>query len=64
MFDAGHGTHYYVNEIAQLIDGHFVIPVCWIKVDGTMHADVYSVQLNIEVKSLLKSSIYHLLMAV
>ncbi|KAJ7857926.1 hypothetical protein B0H14DRAFT_2578096 [Mycena olivaceomarginata] len=39
MFDAGHGTHYYVNELAQLINGCLVIHVRWIKVDGKMHAD-------------------------
>jgi hypothetical protein len=49
MFDAGHGTHYYVNEIAQLIDRQFVIPVCWIRVDGAMHMDVHSVEFNEEV---------------
>jgi hypothetical protein len=49
MFDAGHGTHYYINEIAQLLDGHFIIPVHWIKVDGAMHIDVDSVELNPEV---------------
>ncbi|KAJ7302189.1 hypothetical protein DFH08DRAFT_826815 [Mycena albidolilacea] len=55
-FDVGHGTH-YVNEIAQLIDGHFVIPVRWIKVDGAMHADVYSVELNIEKKADVQTDI-------
>ncbi|KAJ7689093.1 hypothetical protein B0H14DRAFT_3176061 [Mycena olivaceomarginata] len=39
MFDAGNGVHYYVNEVAQLTDGRFVIPFRWIKVDELMHAD-------------------------
>jgi malonyl CoA-acyl carrier protein transacylase len=49
MFDTGHGTHYYVNEIAQLIDRQFVIPVRWIRADGAMHMDVHSVEFNEEV---------------
>jgi hypothetical protein len=62
MFDAGHGTHYYVNELAQLIDGCLVIPVRWIKVDGKMHADVRSVELNLEVYSVLEFPFYRLSM--
>ncbi|KAJ7191355.1 hypothetical protein GGX14DRAFT_407292 [Mycena pura] len=60
MFDAGHGTHYYVNETAQLVDGRFVIPVRWIKVDGEMHVDVHSVELNIENKAEVKTDIFRL----
>ncbi|KAJ7333330.1 hypothetical protein DFH08DRAFT_785684 [Mycena albidolilacea] len=56
MFDAGHGVHYYVDELAQLSDGHLVIPVRWIKVDGAMHVDVYSVEFNAEVQSSPESS--------
>jgi hypothetical protein len=51
MFDVGHGVHYYVDELAQLTDGRLVIPVHWIKLDGAMHVDVYSVELNAEVHS-------------
>ncbi|KAJ7223043.1 hypothetical protein GGX14DRAFT_626835 [Mycena pura] len=58
MFDAGHGTHYYVNEIAQLVDSRFVIPVRWIKVDGAMHVDVHAVELNNENKADVKTDIF------
>ncbi|KAK6997334.1 hypothetical protein R3P38DRAFT_2563581 [Favolaschia claudopus] len=44
MFDAGNGLHYYTNEVALLLDGRFVIPFRWIKVDGLMHADVHFVE--------------------
>ncbi|KAJ7803686.1 hypothetical protein B0H14DRAFT_3487130 [Mycena olivaceomarginata] len=58
MFDAGHGTHYYVNEIAQLVDSRFVIPVRWIKVDRVMHVNLYSVELNIDNKANVKKDIF------
>jgi hypothetical protein len=49
MFDAGQGVHYYLDELSQLTDGRFVIPVRWIKVDKFMHVDVYPVELDQEV---------------
>ncbi|KAJ7810392.1 hypothetical protein B0H13DRAFT_1460805, partial [Mycena leptocephala] len=51
MFDAGQGVHYYLDELSQLTDGRFVIPVRWIKVDKLMHVDVYPVELDQEVCS-------------
>ncbi|KAJ7904831.1 hypothetical protein B0H13DRAFT_2510580 [Mycena leptocephala] len=54
MFDAGQGVHYYLDELSQLTDGRFVIPVCWIKVDKFMHVDVYPVELDQENKACVK----------
>ncbi|KAJ7811767.1 hypothetical protein B0H13DRAFT_2472436 [Mycena leptocephala] len=49
MFDAGHGTQYYLKEIAQLENKSFVIPIRWIKVDKIMHVDVFPVVMDDEV---------------
>jgi hypothetical protein len=49
MFDAGHGTQYYLKEIAQLENKSFVIPVRWIKVEKIMHVDVFPVVMDDEV---------------
>ena len=38
------GQHYYVNEIAQLVTGSFVIPKQWILREGKMHMDGYDVK--------------------
>ncbi|KAL7280426.1 hypothetical protein ACG7TL_005354 [Trametes sanguinea] len=39
------GKHYYVGELAQLADGHLVIPKCWYRlcVGGDVYADVWQV---------------------
>ncbi|KAJ7364499.1 hypothetical protein DFH08DRAFT_920925 [Mycena albidolilacea] len=42
MYDAG-VTHYYVNEVARLRDGKFVIPIRWVKFRGRIYADAFSV---------------------
>ena len=34
---------YYVHEVAELVDGRWVIPALWIKFRGTMHADCHLV---------------------
>jgi hypothetical protein len=49
IFDAGNGIHFYVNEVAELKDGTFVIPLHWIKVDEIIHGDVYAEEINNEV---------------
>ncbi|KAK7021653.1 hypothetical protein R3P38DRAFT_2533736, partial [Favolaschia claudopus] len=40
MYDAG-TKHYYVNEVARLRDGCFVVPVRWIEFEGRLHADYF-----------------------
>ncbi|KAJ7842586.1 hypothetical protein B0H13DRAFT_1909761 [Mycena leptocephala] len=48
------GVHYYLDELSQLTDGRFVIPVRWIKADKLMHVDVYQVELDQENKACVK----------
>ncbi|KAJ7697137.1 hypothetical protein B0H17DRAFT_1130453 [Mycena rosella] len=45
MYDAG-VSHYYVNEVARLRDGSFVVPIRWVKFRGKVYADAYSVVFN------------------
>jgi len=45
MYDAG-DRHYYIDEVAQLKSGEFVIPVRWLEDDkGEVFMDAYSVTL-------------------
>ena len=49
MYDAGN-CHYYINELAQLTSGKFVIPVRWLEdTDGKVFADAYAVTINLQV---------------
>lgn len=41
--------HYFINELAKLNSGDFVIPLRWITVDGVDHADALEVRFNPEV---------------
>ncbi|KAJ7144252.1 hypothetical protein C8R44DRAFT_827441 [Mycena epipterygia] len=45
MYDAGI-SHYYVNEVCQLRDGKFVVPVRWVKFRGKVYGDAFSVTFN------------------
>ncbi|KAJ7156572.1 hypothetical protein C8R43DRAFT_949420 [Mycena crocata] len=45
MIVDGH-RHYYVNELARLHDGSFVIPLCWVLFKGQMHADAIQVSVD------------------
>jgi hypothetical protein len=45
MYDAG-GTHYYVNELARLKNGQFVVPIRWVTFRSKVYADAYSVTLS------------------
>jgi hypothetical protein len=38
--------HFYVNEYAQLDDGRFVIPRRWVMIDGVLHAEAWTVELD------------------
>ncbi|KAJ7724641.1 hypothetical protein B0H16DRAFT_1736581 [Mycena metata] len=45
MYDAG-VSHYYVNELAQLRDGRFVVPIRWIMFRGRVYAGAFTVAID------------------
>ena len=50
MYDAG-DRHYYIDELAQLKNGNFVIPVRWIEdEDGIVFADAFPVTFDAQVR--------------
>jgi hypothetical protein len=51
MYDAG-DRHYYIDEVAQLKNGEFVIPVRWLEDDkGEVFADAYSITADASVQN-------------
>ena len=49
MYDAGN-CHYYINELARLNNGKFVIPMRWLEdVNGKIFADAYAVTIDDQV---------------
>lgn len=50
MYDGGN-RHYYIDELARLKNGDFVIPLRWLEDnEGNVLADAYAVTLNDEVR--------------
>jgi hypothetical protein len=51
MYDAKHlGAHFYVNELALLKTGKFVIPIRWLKFRGSICADAFAVEVDDSVR--------------
>ena len=49
MYDAD-DRHYYIDELARLKNGNFIIPVWWLEDnDGHVFADAYTVTFNDQV---------------
>ena len=51
MYDAG-SKHFYVNELARLQDGSWVLPIRWVTFRGSVYADAFSVMVDDEVRVL------------
>lgn len=50
MYDAG-DRHYYIDEVAQLKSGEFVIPIRWLEDNkGEVFADAYSITIDASVR--------------
>ncbi|EKM48298.1 uncharacterized protein PHACADRAFT_109167 [Phanerochaete carnosa HHB-10118-sp] len=54
MYDASAGKHFYVDELAKLQDGTFVIPIRWVVVHGEVHADAFTVTIDQSVSHALR----------
>jgi hypothetical protein len=53
MYDAG-DRHYYIDELARLRDGNFIIPVRWLEdTDKNVYADAYAVTFDDQVQGFL-----------
>ena len=50
MYDSG-TCHYYIDELARLKTGNFVIPIRWLEdKDGNVFADAFSVIFDAQVR--------------
>jgi hypothetical protein len=48
MYDK-YGVHYYVDEVARMKNGDFVIPLRWVMSKKVLHADAYHVVIDSQV---------------
>ncbi|PPQ96652.1 hypothetical protein CVT26_010634, partial [Gymnopilus dilepis] len=49
MYNAGNNRHYYIDEVALLKGGDFIIPLRWLEYsDGNIVAEAYSITFNEE----------------
>jgi hypothetical protein len=49
MYDASN-CHYYIDEVAHLKNGNFIIPVRWLEdEDENVYADAYAIQFDHQV---------------
>lgn len=56
MYDAGN-CHYYIDEVARLKDGTFIIPVRWLEDEnGKVCADSYAVMFDQQVQNFSDSN--------
>lgn len=47
MYDAGHDTHYFIDELAMLSDKRMVVPVRWLEDErGEICADAWEVVID------------------
>lgn len=61
MYDAGDSRHFFVNELCQLKNRNYIIPLRWVNVHKEskiiVHADAYAVNvINVSFPNL---SLYH-----
>ena len=48
MYDDRHRKqHFYVNELARMKDGSYVIPLRWVTYEGRLHADALRVIIEV-----------------
>lgn len=51
MYEDTQQRHFYIDELARLQDGHFVIPLRWLEdSNGRIFADAWRVEINAEVR--------------
>lgn len=60
MYDNG-SCHFYIDELARLKNGTFIIPVRWLEdEDGNVYADAYVVSVDHEVRNFRQRILFDL----